>query len=237
VSHCHHWYRGKHLYALGRDSSNHPGIDFAQYVILPGCEKSDGTAYKWLDEREMADAPEWLYVAAKRPERESASKDAAVELDKPENIEWAEDFLRNDAPKAIEGQNGEFTKLKVAGELKDRGISEYNTDEHYEPTWDFDELRQKIANAYEYCILNQPGDKTAEADFADDDAAAVAATIKTEAKPEKIAADKLRPKTPGSCIRAPTVSRCTRLNGFGPGISRSGIILHGLACKVMAKAS
>jgi hypothetical protein len=32
----HHWYRGRHLFALGTDKSNHPGIDFAQYVILPG---------------------------------------------------------------------------------------------------------------------------------------------------------------------------------------------------------
>src|SRR5258708_19799220 len=34
-----------HLFAIGTDKSNHPGIDFAQYVILPGCMKADGTGY------------------------------------------------------------------------------------------------------------------------------------------------------------------------------------------------
>src|ERR1700756_4456682 len=41
----HHWYRGRHLFALGIIRSKHPGIDFAQYVILPGCMKAAGTGY------------------------------------------------------------------------------------------------------------------------------------------------------------------------------------------------
>ena len=58
----HHWYRGRHLFALGTDKSNHPGIDFAQFVILPGCMKADGTGYTLLADHSIADAPDWFYV-------------------------------------------------------------------------------------------------------------------------------------------------------------------------------
>ena len=62
----HHWYRGRHLFAIGTDKSNHPGIDFAQYVILPGCMKADGTGYTLQADHPIADAPDWFYVEAKR---------------------------------------------------------------------------------------------------------------------------------------------------------------------------
>ena len=55
----HHWYRGRHLFALGTETSNHPGIDFAQYVILPGCMKADGTGYTLQADHPIADAPDW----------------------------------------------------------------------------------------------------------------------------------------------------------------------------------
>ena len=41
----HRWYRGPHLYALGGPTTEHQDIDFPQYVVLPGCMKSDGTGY------------------------------------------------------------------------------------------------------------------------------------------------------------------------------------------------
>ena len=44
--------------------------------------------------------------------------------------------------------------------------------EHYNercnPTWEYDELRQKIANGYAYASMRPIGGLTAEADFADD---------------------------------------------------------------------
>jgi hypothetical protein len=54
-------------------NTNHPGIDFAQYIILPGCMKSDGTGFTWLEEREVAEAPAWLNTVAARPDRGRAA--------------------------------------------------------------------------------------------------------------------------------------------------------------------
>ena len=65
--------------------------------------------------------------------------------------------------------------------LRDHGISEIRAlelmNEHYnrfptcDPLWEIDGvngLRQKVANAYNYASLNAPGERTAEAEFADD---------------------------------------------------------------------
>jgi hypothetical protein len=56
----HHWFSGRHLFALGSHRSNHPGIDFARYVILPGCMESDGTGYTLQADNPIADAPDRL---------------------------------------------------------------------------------------------------------------------------------------------------------------------------------
>ena len=59
----HHWYRGRHLFAIGTDKSNHPGIDFAQYVILPGCMKAIVSALSAVGEI-MSDSVRDHLVAA-----------------------------------------------------------------------------------------------------------------------------------------------------------------------------
>jgi hypothetical protein len=183
----HHWYRGRHLFALGTSQSKHPDIDFAQYVILPGCMKADGTGYTLQVDLPIARAPDWFYLEAKR----SANKVDAVEqvpvidLDQPANVEWAKDYLVKDAPPSIHGQGGEQTTLDVATVLKDQGISEnralelmadlYNVEGRCDPLWSLDEsppensLGVKVHNAYTYKRNIAPGGSTAEAEFADDD--------------------------------------------------------------------
>jgi hypothetical protein len=173
----HHWYRGRHLFAVGRDKSNHPGIDFAQFVILPGCMKADGTGYSWTNDAEIADAPDWFYVEAKRTAAKTgaAGEEAMIELDQPDAIAWAEDYLRNDAPASILGQGGEATMLKVAMALREMGISEsravelindiYNAPGLCDPEWEITELTKKVANGYAYASVNAPGQITAEAEF------------------------------------------------------------------------
>jgi hypothetical protein len=194
----HRWYRGAHLFAIGLASSNHPDIDFAQFIVLPGCQKTDGTAYRWLEDRPIADAPEWFYSEAKRTaQRPDAAEttEPVIDLDKEENIAWAEDFLRNDAEPSIGGKGGEFTMLKVAMILRERGISQplavelindiYNIPGRCDPQWEGEELERKIANGYIYASINAPGGATAEADFAGDDAEAEFASIKVE-EPEEV---------------------------------------------------
>jgi hypothetical protein len=183
----HHWYRGRHLFALGSDKSNHPGIDFAQYVILPGCMKSDGTGYTLLADHPIADAPDWFYVEAKRTaaEVEAIEQEPVIDLDQSANIAWAKDYLVQDAPPSIAGKGGEQTTLNVATVLKDYGISEatavelmaefYNVQDKCDPIWSMDEtpaedsLPVKVHNAYTYKRNIAPGASTAEAEFANDD--------------------------------------------------------------------
>lgn len=174
----HHWYRGRHLFAIGGENTNHAGIDFPQYVILPGCMKSDGTGYTWQNDQPIADAPEWFYIEAKRAERPPiADIEPVIELDQPANVEWAREFLMKDAPQAIEGQGGDATTFAVAATLRDHGISLpmavglmvtcYN-EQKCEPPWSIDELTKKVENAFSYTSLIPPGGDTAEADFAED---------------------------------------------------------------------
>jgi hypothetical protein len=182
----HHWYRGRHLFALGSEKSSHPGIDFAQYVILPGCMKSDGTGYTLLADHPIADAPDWFYVEAKRLTNkvEAIEQEPVIDLDQPANVDWAKYYLQHDAPRSIAGQGGEQTTLNVATVLKDYGISEatalelmaefYNVEDKCDPIWSMDEtpaedsLPVKVHNAYTYKRNSAPGASAAEAEFAND---------------------------------------------------------------------
>ncbi len=183
----HHWYRGRHLFALGSDKSNHPGIDFAQYVILPGCMKADGTGYTLQADHPITDAPDWFYVEAKRlPDKvETTEQEPVIDLDQPENVDWVRNYLQHDAPQSIAGQGGEQATLDVATVLKDMGISEsmglelmaefYNVEDKCDPIWSMDEsppedsLPVKVRNAYAYKRRVAPGASTAEAEFTSDD--------------------------------------------------------------------
>jgi hypothetical protein len=183
----HHWYRGRHLFAIGTHKSNHPGIDFAQYVILPGCMKADGTGYTLQADHPIADAPDWFYVEAKRlaDEVEAIEQEPVIDLDQPANVDWAKDYLQHDAPRSVAGEGGEQSTLDVATVLKDHGISEstalelmaefYNVDDKCDPIWSMEEapaedsLAVKVHNAYTYKRNIAPGASTAEAEFANDD--------------------------------------------------------------------
>jgi bifunctional DNA primase/polymerase-like protein len=183
----HYWYRGRHLFALGTDKSNHPGIDFAQFVILPGCMKADGTGYTLQADHPIADAPDWFYVEARRlaDKVEATEQEPVIDLDQPANVDWAKSYLQHDAPQSIAGQGGEQTTLDVATVLKDMGISEfatlelmaefYNVEDKCDPIWSMDEtppedsLPVKVRNAYAYRRCVAPGALTAAAEFTDDD--------------------------------------------------------------------
>jgi Bifunctional DNA primase/polymerase, N-terminal len=220
----HHWYRGSHLFALGTNMSRHPGIDFAQYVILPGCMRSDGKGYILQEDRPIATAPHWFYVEARRSfdNIEELEQVPVIDLDEPANVEWAKDYLLKDAPPSIHGEGGEQTTLDVATVLKDHGISEakalelmaefYNVEGRCDPLWSLDEspaedsLPVKVHNAYTYQRKIAPGAFAAKAEFPDDDfevqpldrkTAAIVARQKLErAKAKADAASGTRPRHP-----------------------------------------
>jgi Bifunctional DNA primase/polymerase, N-terminal len=179
----HKVYLGKHIMALGEHGIG-KDIDSPNYTLIPGCKFADGTSYVGNGAEAVA-CPSWIYDVIKNTR---ASKkaigdagEAVIELDQPQNIKTAIDFLQQDAVAAIEGQNGDFNTLKTGMYLKDLGLSrEIALDlmsEHYnprcEPPWDRDDLAKKVENAFAYASLSKVGGKTAEADFADEPAPSI----------------------------------------------------------------
>jgi hypothetical protein len=165
-----------HVMALGENGIG-KDIDVPNYLLIPGCTLDDGTSYVG-NGLEPAPCPQWIYDTIKSSKSKARITDAGevvVELDQPAHVEWARDFLVNDAPPAIEGQGGEYITLKVGMALKDYGISPslaldlmiecYN--ERCEPPWTRDDLAKKVDNAYTYASLSKTGGKTAVAEFGD----------------------------------------------------------------------
>jgi hypothetical protein len=188
-------YEGEHIMALGENGIGRD-IDSPNYTLIAGCTFADGTRYVGNDAPAVA-CPSWIYDViknAKSRARISNASETVVEFDKPENIETATDFLKNDAEPAIEGQGGDFNTLKTAMYLKDLGVSPslavdllndyYNP--RCEPPWERDDLVKKVENAFAYSSLSKAGGKTAEADFADDPPE----PIKTVGDAKKIAQQK-----------------------------------------------
>jgi len=190
--------------AFGRD------VDSTGYVLIPDsilrAHKAKGQypgRYRFTNQLPVAPAPAWFAEYLTEPGTAAADADQVpvVEQDTPDLIEWAKDYLKNDAKPAIQFQNGEFTLLMVAGVLKDRGISEqmavellaefYN--DRCSPPWDIgegataDRLDVKVHNAWLYLRQSSPGANTAEADFGN-------SPISASEIDAYIAADKAREK-------------------------------------------
>jgi Bifunctional DNA primase/polymerase, N-terminal len=170
-------YNGEHIFALGKNGFGEH-IDSPLYTIIPGCQFHDGTSYELVRAGPTADAPQWFFdlLKSNAKTRVADVTEAAVELDKPENVAWAIDFLKEDAEPAIEGNNGDFQTLKIAMVLRDRGISlekafelmlEYYN-ERCVPPWEPDHLERKVGNAFAYASRCRAGGATAEADFKED---------------------------------------------------------------------
>lgn len=178
----HLYFTGEHVFALGERGFG-PDVDSPNYTLMPGCSLAGGGSYRTLPSPKITQAPSWFRDYLGRPvERNEQPQEPAVDLDKPDNVEWAVDYLQWQAPISRQGANGDDTIMKVAGVLKDRGISEEKAlelmAEYYnnrcEPPWQIgegpeaDRLDIKIRNAYKYLREKQPGADTAEADFASD---------------------------------------------------------------------
>lgn len=198
-------------------------VDSTNYVLIPGCtldrprekypetdddlikqgfvrmddgiwERPYDGEYVIENDLPIADAPDWFAELLGKPTDIGATAQTPiVELDQDGNNDAAINYLKNDAPIARQGENGDAVTLQVAGRLKDMGISLSNAvalmGEHWnprcEPPWRIgegpvaDRLDVKVRNAFTYLKQNAPGSDTPEADFSDvdpdDTAEAVAA--------------------------------------------------------------
>jgi hypothetical protein len=209
----HLYYDGVHIFALGKHGFG-KDVDSPNYVLIAGCRFKDGSCYREVPSfdgiaRASQPAPSWFYDILRRAKEKIADAgEIAVSLDQPENIKWAEDFLRSDdTGRSVAGEGGEYTMLMVSMALRDMAISQpravemindiYNVSDKCDPVWEIEELTKKIANGYTYASRNRIGGMTAEAEFAGDEPG----TIKPHGDPAKIAkeaADRAKAKADGA---------------------------------------
>lgn len=170
---------GRHLYFAGSGSSTvrklGAGVDSrgrGGYVVGPG-SGINGRGYEILADRPVAGAPGELIARAGAGIAAAEDQAPATELDLPENIERAAEYLRRTAP-AIEGAGGNNHTYKTAALVRDFGISEgacldllrAHFNPRCSPPWDDSDLETIVNNAYSYA-KRAPGEARADADALD----------------------------------------------------------------------
>ena len=102
--------RGEHGYVVGAGSI----IDDKDYSFVEPTTP-------------ILDAPDWLLQMIGEAKPRPASSVPLVELDLPESLERAKQYLSNVAPEALEGAGGDHTTFAVACRVMDFGVSELET--------------------------------------------------------------------------------------------------------------
>ena len=171
---------GRHLYFKTTEKIRSgvdvlgPGVDIRSqggYVVAPGSSTPEGE-YTVITQAPIADAPRWLLdLLPKAGEIKENDRKPLVDLDKPEFIERATQYLETKAEPAIEGHGGDLQTFKTACMVKDIGVSEYSAlvlmEEFYNPKcippWEHEALAIKVNSAYRNGA-NPPGSKAVSTD-------------------------------------------------------------------------
>lgn len=157
-----------------------PGVDIrgnGGYIVAIG-SVIDGKMYTAINKgaQSMEVPAELIAICNKKRTREDDYDVPAGDLDTPENIELAENYLDKYAHESIEGAGGDHTAFSVAAQVRDMGISETKCldmmldggwNSRCEPPWSGEELEIKVQNAYRYAT-GRIGADTPEAQFADE---------------------------------------------------------------------
>jgi len=143
------------------------------YILLPPSHITGVGDYKWINPgTPIADVPQWvLDLFEAQPQRtDDAPQEFEVEPDLPHNVADFKVYV-DDAPRAVQGEGGEKQTLDIAARGKDFGLSEdvafdvmyfSKWNDECEPPWEYDELKIKVHNAYEYLKQEPPGSKAGE---------------------------------------------------------------------------
>lgn len=167
---------GLHLYFLANDATVRnsverlaPGIDIRAaggLVVGPGSQ-IDGRRYELIHDVPILGAPSALIErCGASHERKPVNQIPVCELDSPEIIRAARDFIARAEP-AIEGQGGHNQLCSVARTLKDLGVSSQKAVElmsepggwnsRCAPPWSYDELSLQVPSIYASATERQPG--------------------------------------------------------------------------------
>lgn len=155
----------------------YPGIDIRGdrgYVLGPG-STIDGRAYSVTTHAEtVTPAPEWFLEAlGAPPEHTPHSGQPLTDLDQPQNVARATEWLAERAPQAIQGAGGDDTTYQVACRMREFALSqqaaldlmlEHWNETKASPPWQPDDLEAKIGNAYAYATGGW-GSATAAGEF------------------------------------------------------------------------
>jgi RecA-family ATPase len=140
------------------------------YVVGPGSAVG-GKTYDVVQKGADAPLPGWLHdkLLAATPQHAERTDQPLVDLDQPHNVANAIEYLKNRAPQAIEGAGGNTETYKVAGRMRDYGLSEakawelmldhWNEQKAY-PAWEPDQLLTVVENAYRYATGAWGGEDT-----------------------------------------------------------------------------
>jgi hypothetical protein len=170
------WFRG----SSPTSADDRDGLDFRGgrgagkgrgYGLLPPSRTPAGV-YTIRVRGRAVEAPAWLIAEGESRVgcARALAADPDVELDTPAAISSATAYLKQVAPKAVDGEGGDARTYIVAEAVRDLGLSEGTCLglmlEHYnprcDPPWEDDELAVKVANAYRYA-QNEAGCRMPEA--------------------------------------------------------------------------
>jgi hypothetical protein len=131
------------------------------YVLLPG-SKTPAGAYSALPGGGFYELPEAISkIIPERKKTDTLGLDKNPEGDKPRNVQWALDLLRNYVSSgrvSVQGHGGNNTAFQVAASILDKAISPglaydllwEHWNPHCSPPWDEWELETIVRNAAEY---------------------------------------------------------------------------------------
>lgn len=111
-----------------------------------------------IDESPVGEAPAWLIEKCGEAKEEAPRVDAPLAVNQESAINRARQWLENDAPLALENAGGDHTTFQVAARVKDFGVGDEDCfvlllhywNDRCSPPWHYDDLREKVRNAYRY---------------------------------------------------------------------------------------
>lgn len=139
--------RGKGGYVVGPGST----IDGKRYKII-----GDGGGFK--ASQKIAVAPAWLVEQASKARARAENAGVRVTPETEESVKQAWDYVRDEAPEAIEGAGGDAMTHQVAKRLFDFGVTLESAREPFQwwnehkaiPSWDLDALEAKLEGGMRY---------------------------------------------------------------------------------------